>query len=73
QRKVKDYLLGHVRNGGTIFMCTHLLEMAEKLCSSVAIINGGSIIAWEGIDQLLSEFGSLENAFISLVGERGSR
>ena len=73
QRKVKDYLSGYVKKGGTIFMCTHLLEMAEKLCSSVAIINGGSIIAWEGIDQLLSEFGSLENAFISLVGERGSR
>lgn len=73
QRKVKDYLSGYVKNGGTIFMCTHLLEMAEKICSSVAIINGGSIVVREGIDRLVGEFGSLENAFISLVGKRGSR
>jgi ABC-2 type transport system ATP-binding protein len=73
QRKVKDYLSSYVRNGGTIFMCTHLLEMAEKICSTVAIISGGSIIVREDIDRLLGEFGSLENAFISLVGERGSR
>ncbi len=73
QRKVRDYLSGYVKNGGTIFMCTHLLEMAEKICSSVAIINGGSIVVREGIDQLVGEFGSLENAFISLVGKRGSQ
>ena len=73
QRKVKDYLSGYVKNGGTIFMCTHLLEMAEKICSSVAIINGGSIVVREGIDQLVGEFGSLEDAFISLVGKSGSR
>jgi ABC-2 type transport system ATP-binding protein len=70
QRKVKDYLSDYVRNGGTIFMCTHLLEMAQKVCSSVAIINGGSIIIREGIDQLLEKFGSLEDAFISLVGKK---
>ncbi|MCK4456836.1 MAG: ABC transporter ATP-binding protein, partial [Thermoplasmata archaeon] len=72
-RKVKDYLSGYVKKGGTIFMCTHLLEMAEKICSSVAIINGGSIVVREGIDQLVGEFGSLEDAFISLVGKSGSR
>ncbi|MFQ6128812.1 MAG: ABC transporter ATP-binding protein [Thermoplasmata archaeon] len=74
QRKVKVYLLDYVRRGGTIFMCTHLLDMAEKLCSSVAIINGGKIIIRESIEKLLGRFGSLENAFIDLVHQqRGSR
>lgn len=70
QRKVRDYLSGYVKNGGTIFMCTHLLEMAEKICTSVAIINGGSIIAREDIGALVGEYGSLENAFINLVRDR---
>jgi len=74
QRKVKVYLSNYVKRGGTIFMCTHLLDMAEKLCSSVAIINGGSIIIKQGIGKLLHKFGSLENAFIDLVQDkRGSR
>jgi ABC-2 type transport system ATP-binding protein len=73
QRKVRDYLASYVENGGTIFMCSHLLEMAEKVCTSVAIINGGSIIIREGIDQLLDRFGSLEDAFITLVGKKVDR
>lgn len=74
QRKVKVYLSNYVERGGTIFMCTHLLDMAEKLCGSVAIINGGSIIIKQGIGKLLDRFGSLENAFIDLVQDkRGSR
>ncbi|MFQ6106058.1 MAG: ABC transporter ATP-binding protein [Thermoplasmata archaeon] len=73
QRIVKDYLLDYVKAGGTIFMCTHLLDMAENLCSSVAIINGGSIIVREDMHNLLDKYGSLENAFVSLVRVRGTR
>ncbi|MFQ5909870.1 MAG: ABC transporter ATP-binding protein [Thermoplasmata archaeon] len=73
QRKVKVYLSDYVRKRGTIFMCTHLLDMAEKLCSSVAIINDGRIIIRHSIGKLLDRFESLENAFIHLVHEkRGS-
>jgi ABC-2 type transport system ATP-binding protein len=43
QRKVKDYLMSLVEDGRTIFMCTHILEMAEKLCTRIAIINDGQV------------------------------
>lgn len=45
QRKVREYLFNLVREGCTIFMCTHILEIAEKLCTEVAVINKGKIIA----------------------------
>lgn len=68
QKKVKDYLIDYTKNGGTIFMCTHILEIAEKVCTSVAIINKGKILAKGKIDELKkgpSE--DLEKIFLRLV------
>lgn len=68
QRKAKDYLINYTKSGGTVFMCTHILEIAEKICTRVAIINGGKILAKGKIDDLKSkENEDLENIFIRLV------
>ncbi len=68
QRKAKDYLIDYTKNGGTIFMCTHILEIAEKICTRVAIINHGNILARGKIDELRSqENEDLENIFLRLV------
>jgi ABC-2 type transport system ATP-binding protein len=70
QRKVKDYLTGYTGNGGTIFMCTHILEIAEKICTRVAIINEGKILAKGPIDELKQKSGEdLEKVFLRLVTE----
>lgn len=52
QKKVKEYLKNIVAKKVTIFMCTHLLEIAEKLCSRIAILNRGRIIACDSIGNL---------------------
>jgi ABC-2 type transport system ATP-binding protein len=52
QKKVKEYLRKILKSGVTIFMCTHLLEMAEKLCDRIAILNKGRIIACDSIKNL---------------------
>lgn len=68
QRKVKDYLINYTKNGGTIFMCTHILEMAEKICTRVAIINEGNILAKGRINELKNHPNEdLERIFIRLV------
>ena len=68
QRKVKDYLIDYANNGGTIFMCTHILEMAEKICTRVAIINEGEILARGSINQLKNQPNEdLERIFLRLV------
>jgi ABC-2 type transport system ATP-binding protein len=70
QRKVKDYLTGYTSNGGTIFMCTHILEIAEKICTRVAIINEGKILAKGPIDELKQKSSEdLEKVFLRLVTE----
>ncbi len=68
QRKVKDYLTDYVRGGGTILLSTHILALAQELCERVAIIHKGEILKVDGTHGLIEKSGSLENAFLDLVG-----
>src|SRR5579871_934877 len=47
-RLMKDILLDQVRQGATIFLTSHVLEVIERLCDRVAIINQGRIVI-EGV------------------------
>jgi len=70
QRRLKDYLLEYGAAGHTVFMCSHLLEIAEKLCDRVAVIDGGRVIAQGSVAEVRREEKDLESAFLRLVGER---
>ena len=43
QTKVRGWLSQYVKDGGTIFLNTHLLENAQRLCDRAAIIHNGKI------------------------------
>jgi ABC-2 type transport system ATP-binding protein len=60
------------QEGTTILLTTHYLEEAEQLCSRIAFINGGEIVAEGSSDDLAEEFGvaSLEDAYLELVGRK---
>jgi ABC-2 type transport system ATP-binding protein len=69
QRKCRQWLLDHVKDGGTIFLCSHVLEMAERMCNRMAIINDGRVLAAgtvKGLKKNKQE--TLEDVFIRLVG-----
>jgi len=68
QRRLREYLRELTEKGRTIFLCTHILEIAEKLCTRVAVIDGGSIVAEGTIDELRSREGEgLEEIFMRAV------
>jgi ABC-2 type transport system ATP-binding protein len=69
QRKTKDYLLDYVKKGNTVFMCSHLLEIAEKLCDSVAVINNGRIVASGSLVDVRGDSKDLESAFLRIMGD----
>ena len=54
--------------GGAIFFSTHVLEVAEKLCDKVAIIQGGRLIRSGTMEQVKGD-DSLEEVFLELEGE----
>ena len=43
QTKVREWLAQYVKEGGTVFLNTHLLENAQRLCDRAAIIHNGKI------------------------------
>lgn len=67
-RLMKDILLEQVRHGATIFLTSHVLEVVERLCDRVAIINQGRIAAEGTVDDLRSGSETLEDLFVRLVG-----
>ena len=69
QRKCRQWLLDMVADGGTIFLCSHVLEMAERMCNRMAIINNGKVLASGTVTDLKeSDNENLEDVFIRLVG-----
>jgi len=74
-RLVKDLLVALVERGHTVFLSTHVLEIAEQLCHRVGIIDHGQVIATGTLDELRqrsrrSDALSLEDIFLELTGAR---
>lgn len=68
----KDVLRALCKRGKTVFMSTHILEIAERMCDRVGIINKGELVAVGTVAELRarSEDGttSLEDIFLELTG-----
>lgn len=71
-RILKDLLREYARRGATIFLSTHILEVAERMCDRVGIINKGELVAVGVAEELKSKTGkageSLEDFFLELTG-----
>ncbi len=73
-RLVKEIFVKSCIQGKTIFLCTHILEVAEKLCHRIGIIQQGKLLAMGTIEQLREQArtdGDLEDIFFKLT-ESGS-
>ena len=70
-RSVKDMLLDYVKQGNTVVLTTHILEIAERLAERISIIGRGRIIATGTLEELRAQAGSadstLEDVFLSLT------
>lgn len=69
-RLIKDILRQLAAQGATVFLTTHILEIAEQLCDRVGIIRDGRVIAMGTMTELRhgAHDRSLEDIFLSLTG-----
>lgn len=67
QDLVKEYLVSYVRSGRTIFLSTHILEVAEEICSSFAILHRGRLLYTGPVSELAGKGEHLPGFFLSLV------
>jgi ABC-2 type transport system ATP-binding protein len=67
-RLMKDILLDQVRHGATVFLTSHVLEVVERLCDRVAIIQQGKLMLCGAMEELRSGSETLEDIFVRVVG-----
>jgi len=67
QRRVKDFLKDYVKKGGTVFISTHILEIAREICTGMAIIYKGRLVFSGRMDDPAIGDRPLEDFFVELV------
>jgi len=70
-RLIKDILRQMAGRGAAIFLSTHILEIAERMCDRIGIINKGQLIAvgtMEELRAMVTGETSLEDIFLGLTG-----
>lgn len=72
-KNLKDLLRGLVKTGTTVFMSTHILEIAESMCDRIGIIHQGKLIACGTMNELRKlsqqQDQTLEEIFLELTGD----
>jgi ABC-2 type transport system ATP-binding protein len=78
---LKTMLTGMINRGATVFLTTHVLEIVDRLCSHVAIISKGRIVATGSLEELRAGVAStipgseqrqrltMEEIFLAILGE----
>lgn len=68
RRDLWRYLQELNRDGKTIFLTSHYLEEVERLCETIAIVNGGKIVRYSPKAEFVNEAGGLEAAYLRATG-----
>lgn len=66
---IQDILKGYVAGGGTVIISSHVMDLVQRLCDHVAIMDAGRILTSGTVEQVRAGM-SLEDRFVSLVGGR---
>jgi len=73
-RQVKTVLRKRVRDGDTVVMTTHILEVAERMADRIGVIASGRLIAHGTLEELRAQAGkgssNLEDTFLALVADQ---
>ncbi len=75
-RVIRDILNDLTHHGTTVFFSSHIMEVVERLCTRVGIINQGVLVAEGTLDELRSRASgdghdaTLEDVFMNIIGVR---
>jgi len=70
---LKAMMREHTKNGNTVFFSTHVLEVAEKLCDRLGIINKGKLLFVGTVEEMKAKFKneeSLEKLFLEITDDK---
>lgn len=67
-RTIKDILAAMQRTGVTLILTSHIMEVVEKLCPLIAILDQGRLLGFGPLEELRGGAANLESLFVELVG-----
>ncbi len=69
-RTIKEILLSLQKHGVTLILTSHIMEVVERLCPLIAILDEGKLLGFGPLDELRARGGAdnLESLFVDLVG-----
>ena len=63
----------HAKNGNIVFFSSHVIEVVEKICDRIAIINGGQLMGVYDVKQLRENGQSVEELYLNFIDEEGKK
>jgi len=71
---VKELVSLHLQQGGSVLLSTHIMEVAQNLCTRIGVINNGRMVAEGTLEQLRAQEhaaagASLEEVFLKLTDQ----
>jgi ABC-2 type transport system ATP-binding protein len=70
-RVIREVLERYTRSGSTVVFSSHAMELVDRLCDTVAVMNRGHVVA-AGPIEAVRNGRTLEDAFFALVGGSGT-
>jgi ABC-2 type transport system ATP-binding protein len=70
--QLKEMMREHADNGKAVFFSTHVLDVAEKVCDRIAVVDKGRILFVGTVEEMRVAFrsqGSLESMFLELTAD----
>ncbi len=67
---IRNILADYVTHGGTVIVSSHVMDLVQRMCSHVAVIAEGNLLAVGTVDEVRGET-TLEERFVELVGGPG--
>lgn len=71
---VKELMRERAQSGKTVFFSTHVMEVAEKLCDRIGVIQKGKLVFTGTMEELKAQYGkegqSLEDIFLTIIGSK---
>ena len=68
--ELKQLMKDHCKEGNSVFFSSHMLEVVEKVCDRISIIDHGQLVMTGDLDEIKSKSSdsSLEEIFLSITG-----
>ena len=71
--QLKRLMRKHADEGNTVFFSSHVIDVVEKVCDRIGIINHGELVAVDTLENIRADKNvSLESIFLTITGDGGA-